>query len=350
MSALRMLAVAASVALLAGCAPPVPAHRSTPRADPASYTPGGAPKFGYQMDYSFLVELGYESHDWTDGRGVQYGGLDTWDLRLEWYPDGVQGDEAPYPLQPYLQRSAVLKVGVGLGELELDSQPNSPYDARAFDVGGALFAESGLGVRFDTRYAKAETAVEAALGGEDYTIDTMQAALVWQDENGLSVALGFNKTASHFYEELNVLPSGFQSARRGWGVDVRKVWALDNGGAVDLDVGLEFAKYDMLDVWNIDKDGAVVAGLSLSYYPVKPFGFGVRVERVDLFSDEDIGLFAMHDLDHTAVGGHVTFTLAERVDISATFMAWENDLPNAVLLNERVKENDIVKVSVGVRF
>jgi len=355
MKAVRMLAFACLGALLAGCVPPPPpvsAPRSTPNADPASYTPGEAPKFGYQVDYSFKVEAGYDSHEWTDPSGEQYGGLKTGNLRVEWYPDGVQGDGVPYALQSYMQRSAVLKLGVGFGDLEHNNLAQAPFDLQAFEAGGAVFAESGLGVRFDTRYAKARTAVTLT---EDYTVDAIEAALVWQDENGFAVGLEFNKTAAHIYEEASML-DGLLSfpahARRGWGVDVRKVWIFDNGGGIDLQVGLEFAKYDMLDVWDLDKDGAVVAGLGLSFYPVKPFGFGFLIERVDFFSNETVVLFGLdiHDLDHTAYGFHVTFTLAERVDVSASFMTWSNDIAAVGPLDDEIKENDIVRVALGVRF
>jgi len=335
--------VAAVVA--AGCMPPAAGPRSTPNADPTSYTPGEAPKFGYQADYGSKVELTYYSHDAEDEDGNGMFDSAEWVLAYTWYPQGVSDDDVPYALQPYMQRAGYISAGLGTGEVDA-TDLGGPDDLGMgrVEFGVAVFnAETGIGFRAEQAFMKWDEGPAGAMAH-----DSLTASLVWQDEDGFSAEFGLvKKSADVFLEELGLnfaMPT--QTAYRAVRIGARKAFILENGQAIDVSGSAEFGRFDVLKLIPTDT-GSNAYRVGVTYYPVKMLGIGVSYAARTFESDEDLGGGSLEDFESGEFGASLTLTVAERIDIGATYRSLEKDLPSgAGDLNELSE----LGVTVGVRF
>lgn len=336
-----LFCVVAAVAA-AGCMPPVPGPSSTPNADPTSYTPGEAPKFGYQVDYGSKVELTYEGVETQDedGNDIYDGSLFT--LSYTWYPQGVSDDDVPYALQPYMQRAGHVRAGLGTGEIEPDGSDG--IDSNATEFGFAVFnTETGLGFRAEQSYVKWDDGPAGSMGQ-----DSLTAAVVWQDEDGFSAEFGLvKKSADVFFEELGVIfAMPAQTAYRAVRIGARKAFVLDNGQAIDLAGSIELGRFDMLKLIPTET-GSNVYRFGVTYFPVKMLGIGLSYAARTFESDEDLGGGSLEDFESGEFGASLTLTVAERIDIGATYRSLEKDLPSGTGDLNEISE---FGVTLGVRF
>jgi len=348
MRSIKLLAALAAVvaAGMGGCMPPGASPRSTPVADPASYTPGGAPKFGYAVDYSSKVELAYEdtSADDDTGSGLMEAHLFT--VRYAWYPQSIQDDDVPYALQPYMQRAGSISAGVGTGEVDFSAAGGpDDIDVGAFELGFAVFnTETGLGFRAAQRYLKYD---DPTAGATDFGDDSLAGAIVWQDEKGFSAELALVKRSMEIYwEDLGFnFAAPVQTAYRAIGLGVRKVFLFDTQ-ALDVSGSLEFGRFDFLK--NIPaKTGSNVYRLGVTYYPVKMLGIGISYALRSFEDDSDLGGATMQDFESGEFAVNLALTVAERIDIGATYRSLEKDVPNGA---SDLNELSEFGVTVGVRF
>jgi len=277
------------------------------------------------------MDIGEEDPDGNDLTEV-----DAWIAGITFYPAAVAADAMPFALQPYVQRAGYVRLAMGIGEAESVGS-GATSDVNQYEFGTAVISsESGLGARFLGRYRKI-----ALDTGTDLNRYDLEGAFTWQDENGFAVELVLKESSAHDWDELGLFPLGFETVFRGVGFGVRKAFVFEDAGqALDLSASAEFGKFDWLNVLGLE-DESFLFEAALTYYPAQMFGIGVSVESRS-FEDGSIG-----DFEYTVIGGELTFTIVERVDVDVSYTVLEKDLPTGTPLPNEIST---LTVTVGLRF
>jgi len=342
----ELVVLGALAVLVGGCvATAPPPHDVSGTAGAVAALPGGGgggPGLAAQGDYSFEATLAFSDASSEDSGGDDAIPSDHWTLGFTWYPAGVADDESPYALQPYMQRAAYVRAGLGTGSREF-GPGNWDWDANSVEFGVALFDdETGLGLRVDSRHESVNSTDDT---NWPVSFDHLEAALVWQDEHGFAAELTLVRESKDDIVDQTTgltLPMFIEFGYRGVRLGARKVFALGGpGGVLDVSGSAEFGKYEWFQ-WSFTGDNMSTYRLGATWYPVKFLGVGLRYEMIRL--ETSVPLY--RDAENEAFGVSATFTLAERFDIGVDYLSRESDLQAAGMQ----KELSEVRVTLGYRF